>query len=112
MFLKPVYQGSHTVVPELDGRRVQGDENPWALAVEGDALCPGGLGLELLSRSEGRGEAAISMKLTLVNMLGDCMLAVSHGAVELSDGSCRNSSRSWTGDVDAAPAASRCFGGM
>jgi hypothetical protein len=48
VFLKPVNQGSHTVVPELDGRRMQGYEDPWALAVEGDALSPRGLGLELL----------------------------------------------------------------
>jgi hypothetical protein len=29
MFLESVNEGSHAVVPQLDGGGVKGDENPW-----------------------------------------------------------------------------------
>lgn len=29
VLFEPINQGSHTVVPELDRRGVEGDENPW-----------------------------------------------------------------------------------
>lgn len=29
VLLKSVNQGTHAVIPKLDGRRVEGDENPW-----------------------------------------------------------------------------------
>lgn len=30
VLLESIYQGTHTIVPELDGGRVEGDENPWS----------------------------------------------------------------------------------
>lgn len=47
VLLKAVYQGAHAVVPQLDGGGMQGNKNPWSLGVKGNALCAGGLGLEL-----------------------------------------------------------------
>lgn len=47
VLLEAVYEGSHAVVPELDGRRVQRDQDPWALRVEGNALCARGFAFEL-----------------------------------------------------------------
>lgn len=47
VLFEAVYQGAHTIVPQLDGGGVERDEDPWALGVEGNALCARGLGLEL-----------------------------------------------------------------
>ena len=52
---------------------MQADQNPWSLRVEGNALCPGGLGFELrhvsMLLSSGVGGNAF------VSMEGEAMLA-------------------------------------
>lgn len=55
MLFEAVYKGSHAVVPQLNSRRVEGDEDPWSLWVESNAFCAGGLGLELGEHRGGGG---------------------------------------------------------
>lgn len=47
VLLKSVYESSHAVVPQLDGRGMKRDKDPWSLGVEGNAFCARGFGLEL-----------------------------------------------------------------
>lgn len=54
MLLEAVYEGSHAIVPQLNSRRVQGNEDPRPLGVKGDALSAGGFGFKL-GKHVGRG---------------------------------------------------------
>ncbi len=47
VLVKLLEEGAHAVVPQLDDAVVQRGQDPGSLRVEGQALHPGGLGLEL-----------------------------------------------------------------
>jgi hypothetical protein len=47
VLVKAVEEGAHAVVPHLDDSAMEAGQDPWAARVEGEALDPVALGLEL-----------------------------------------------------------------
>ncbi|KAI7242227.1 hypothetical protein KC330_g81 [Hortaea werneckii] len=47
VLFKAIDEGAHAVVPQLNGGRMQGNEDPWALGMEGETLGAGGFRFEL-----------------------------------------------------------------
>ena len=47
VLVEAVEEGAHAVVPHLDDAAVEAGQDPWAARVEGEALDPVALGLEL-----------------------------------------------------------------
>jgi hypothetical protein len=79
MFLETINKSSHTVVPKLDGRGVERNQDPWSFRVECNSLCAGGLGLKLLKVRYQLSTKKSLENVTLVNIFGDDILAIAPG---------------------------------